>query len=122
MDFYPTTKPSGEAQASVGLEGAPLAAALAGPPMPQIPDASASVGDAIAQGDFGDARGAASEQLLSHDASAWAETNDAHRKAAARFLAGDPLDRMVLVRLCLEPFSEILARQFLIAGDDWERE
>ena len=51
----------------------------------------------------------------------WAVVNATHRKIAVQWLLGRPLSTLILQRQVMEPLRHLLARQFEVAGQSWER-
>lgn len=51
----------------------------------------------------------------------WAEINASHRRIALTWVQSDPLAKIMLQRLVLEPLRQVLVAQFATAGDDFEQ-
>ena len=71
-----------------------------------------AVGAAAAEAGGGQAAGAVDID--------WAKVNEKHRAEGVRFCNSNPLGRMLIIRILMEPMRRYMAAQFDMASDDWD--
>lgn len=52
----------------------------------------------------------------------WAEVNAKHRRLGVEWVSSDPMALLIAQRQVMEPLRQLMARQFLLAGEAWEKE
>lgn len=101
----------GSATGALPIAGVEEEAAAAGLPKQAVNTETQDTGNAEGQGaDAADT------------GNTWAAINAKNRRIAAEWLDNQPLDKMMLQRLVMEPLRQLLARQFQVASHEWELE